>query len=321
MLTPSDYWDREVTVPVTPPSHSWMAHPEVRHYINRSIGGGEGTWPLDWFQKAYPDRVFRRALSIGCGTGALERDLAKRGIVERIEAFDASPASIEIATKLAADEGLAERIHYTLADFNTVQLSPSTYDFICFHQSLHHVQELEHLLEQVLTALVPDGILYLDEFVGPSRDYWNEARIRWYRALYQFFPREFRHFDEFAMPIQEEDPSEAIRSSEILSRLLIGFDIENFRGYGGNILAMMFPDLLVHKLTEDQVLTMIDCEKALIAAGAPHFHAIIVARPRTGTLQRLFARSRYKTESTFPGATTWIRSLIRSLRGRSESFW
>ncbi|MEO6487006.1 MAG: class I SAM-dependent methyltransferase [Thermoanaerobaculia bacterium] len=318
MLKPSEYWDREVTAPVTPPSHSWTAHPEVRHYINRNIGGENGTWPLDWFQRVYADRVFERALSIGCGTGSLERDLVRRGIAKHVDAFDASTTSIEIARAAAAAEKMS--ISYSVADFNSLRLPEGGYDLVCFHQSLHHVQELEHLLRQVRKALRPGGLLYLDEFIGPSRTFWNDYTIRWYRALYRLFPRNVRYFDEFAMPIQEEDPSEAIRSSEIYSRLVIGFSIEQFRGYGGNLLAMLFPDLLVDQLPGDLVRTVIAAEQSLIAAGAPHFHAVIIARPKFGFSGRL-ADIRYRAEDKLPHITQPFRSFIRRLRGRREDYW
>ncbi|MEA2490468.1 MAG: hypothetical protein QOH21_2260, partial [Acidobacteriota bacterium] len=122
MPTPAEYWDRESTQPVTPPSHSWMAHPLVREYINESVGGGQGMWPLDWFQKAYPGRRFWNAMSIGCGTGALERDLLQRNLVDRIDACDASVQSLKIARETAATEALAERVHYFEADFNVLDL-------------------------------------------------------------------------------------------------------------------------------------------------------------------------------------------------------
>src|SRR5436305_7097367 len=318
MLRPSQYWDREATAPVTPPSHSWMAHPEVRHYINRSIGGQNGTWPLDWFQQRYPGQTFARALSIGCGSGALERDLVRRGIVGSMEAFDASPLSIDVARTKAAEEGFSERIQYSIADFNVVTLPPASFDLICFHQSLHHVEALEHLLFQVRRALRPGGMLYLDEFVGPSRTFWNDSTLRWYRALYHLFPRDVRYFDDFAMPIQEEDPSEAIRSSEILSRLVIGFTVEEFRGYGGNVMAMLFPDLVVERLTDEQVQTMIAAEHELLHGGAAHFHAVIVGRPKRGAAG-VFADFRYRLEHRFPNFTMSLRSALRRLRRRHEN--
>jgi hypothetical protein len=58
----------------------------------------------------------------------------------------------------------------------------------------------------------------------------------------------------------------------------------------------------------------------LIGAGAPHFHAVIVARPKGGTASVL-ADLRYRIEHSFPSVTVPLRSLIRRLRGRPESSW
>lgn len=300
------FWDAEV---VNPTHNSWMAHPIVRDYINESISGmpGQGLWPLDWFQRAYPDRHFSRGLSVGCGTGALERDVMKRGFCAAMDAFDASPGSLEVARREAEATGIGGRVQYSLADFNRVALPRSTYDIVFFHQSLHHVSRLERLLRQVLRTLKPGGLLYLDEFVGPSRHYWSESRIAFYRALYQYFPRQVRFFDEFAMPIQYDDLSEAIRSGEIRARLRTGFRIVHERGYGGNILAMMFPDLHVERLSNELVEQMIRSERSMLASGVPPFHAIIVAEPRRG-IRRLIARATYLIQ---PKAKRIARELRR----------
>jgi len=240
---PTAFWDREATAPSTPPEANWMAHPLVRHYIDESISGNPGLWPMEWFQRHLAGRTFRRALSIGCGTGPLERDLLRRGIVARIDAFDGSPKSIEIARAEAVAAGLDDRVEYSVDDFNTVELPRAKYDLVCFQQSLHHVEKLERLLLQVRRCLAPDGLVYFDEYVGPSRTHWNALTTRWYRVLYHLLPRGIRYFDEFQEPVQHEDPSEAIRSGDILSRIFIGFDVDEFRGYGGNLLAMLFPVL------------------------------------------------------------------------------
>lgn len=108
------FWNSEVQVPT---HNSWMAHPLVREYINQSISGPDEGWPLDWFQKAYPGRRFRHGLSIGCGTGALERDILARGICQTMDAVDASEVSLDIARKEALGKGLSSRVNYFTADF------------------------------------------------------------------------------------------------------------------------------------------------------------------------------------------------------------
>jgi len=62
------FWDREVIER----SHvTWMEPLLVRHYINESISGHYGTWPIEWFERQFAARLpFNRGLSIGSGGGA-----------------------------------------------------------------------------------------------------------------------------------------------------------------------------------------------------------------------------------------------------------
>jgi len=298
------FWDRQA---INPTHHNWLADPRVRTYVNTLIGGGEAVWPLDWFQQRYPHR-FPAGLSVGCGTGALERDVIRRGICERMDAFDASDVSLERARDAAASAGIGDHIHYRKDDFDRVALPSRAYDIVFFHQSLHHVSRLERLLRQVRRALRPGGLLYLDEYVGPSRTYWDQRTAAWYRALFRMIPEDVRYQQELLIPVQWDDWTEALRSGEILSRLRIGFRIEAFAGYGGNLLGIFFPQMLPGRVPEWLVDKLIEAEKALIASGAPHFHAVIVAEPKRGSAA-IAATARYLVE---PKA----RRLRRELRLR-----
>lgn len=274
----TEFWNREA---IAPEHHNWLAQPQVRPYVNTLIGGDSSSWPFNWFVRTYP-RQFPSALSVGCGTGGLERDILRRGISERVDAFDASDESLAVARREAAAEGMSERIRYYTADFERVTLPRRTYDIVLFHQSLHHVSRMERLLRQVIRSLKPGGLLYLDEYVGPSRTYWDRETIGWYDALYQLVPREMRWWDIFQLPVQWDDLSEAVRSGEIESRLRIGFDIEHFRGCGGNVLAVLYPGLAPGTVSEEVERQLIAAEQRLLASGAPHFNAVITARPKRG---------------------------------------
>jgi SAM-dependent methyltransferase len=115
-------------------------------------------------------------------TGRLERAMARLGIAADIDAIDGSAVSIDIAHARAREEGLPG-IRYRVADFNHVRLPRATYDVVVFHQSLHHVTSVEKLLERVLASLSPDGLLFLDEWTGPSRFEWNAERLARARSL------------------------------------------------------------------------------------------------------------------------------------------
>ena len=288
-MNAENFWDREVAAPT---HTSWMEHPKVREYILRSISRAEeGLWPVDWFMRWLGGRRFARALSIGCGTGPFERDVVRKNLVDRIDAFDGSTNSLRIASDLARAEGMASRARYFAADFNEPSLPGRTYDVVFIHQALHHVAKLEKLLRSVLLALKPGGVLYLDEYVGPSRSDWNDQLIAPQRAMFGKLPGVSRRVEALPLPIQWDDPSEAIRSSEIMKQLKIGFDVREVRGYGGNLLSVLYPAVDFDR-AQGAIDAVIEEEKRLLASGASPFYAVIVATPKRG-LRKLLASWRY----------------------------
>lgn len=300
------FWDREAAAPQLP---SWLAQPKVREYVNKAISGGTA-WPLEWFKATWPRR-YKRGLSIGCGTGALERGLLDLDLCEHVDAFDASSVSLAIAQSEADKHPQGSRIRYFQADFNTVRLPTDTYDLVLFHQSLHHVARIERLLRHVARALQPEGLLYLEEYIGPSRGYWTQRRFAPYAALYQMIPREMRWFDALGPPINYDDPTEAIRSGEIVSRIVLGFEVAAFQGYGGNVLSVLIGGINPPSVTPWVWDALIQAEQSLLAAGAPHFNAVIVAKPKRG-VQGLRARIAY----LFAPKWRRLRREIRTLLGR-----
>ena len=285
----AQFWDREVA---TPTHNSWMADPAVREYINTCVSGTPHAWPMDWLAQWLRGRRFESALSIGCGTGALERDLIRRGFCSHVDALDGSSQSITIACDLAREAGVADRIHYFVGDFNDPDLPRRHYDVVFFHQSAHHVAKLEKLFAAVLRSLKPDGLVYLDEYVGPSRNDWNDDLVRVHRTYYQRIPSAARVYDELPLPIHRDDPSEALRSSEIVPQLMRGFRILEQRDYGGSLISVIFPSLRADAITREMVNDMLVEEKRLLANGFPSYHAIIVAAPKRG-LAGAAAAARY----------------------------
>ena len=286
----ASFWDREVA---DPRYQSWMTHPHVRHYINGAISGSPHDWPLDWFRSFLAGRTFRRGLSIGCGSGALERDLAGRGLVDRIDAFDGSSESIRMARQEAEKAGYAEQLRYTVANFNEPSLPRRAYDVVFAHQSLHHVAKLEKLFRAVLAAMKPDGLFYLDEYVGPSRHDWTGTTFAAHRAIFEMIPDRLRYVSVLPLPIESEDPSEAIRSNEILPELRVGFDVVERRDYGGNLLAPIFQYIDSSTEGADALVdSLIVAEQELLSAGQESFYTVIVARPKRGVAASL-ANLRY----------------------------
>jgi len=300
-MSAENFWDRESSAPT---HTSWMEHPRVRDYILRSISGTEeGLWPVDFFLRRIGSRRFGRGLSIGCGTGPFERDVIRKNLVDRVDAFDGSTNSLRIARDLARKEGMLDRIHYFAADFNEPFLPRATYDIVFIHQALHHVAKLEKLLRRVLLSLKRGGVLYLDEYIGPSRTDWSDDRIAPQRAYFDKLPADAKRSATLPLPIQEDDPSEAIRSAEILEQLRIGFDVREFRGYGGNLLSVLYPVVDFDRTPIDRAIAE---EQKLIAGGQRSFYALIIATPKR-SLRKLIASIRYFAEPK-------LKRVVRELR-------
>lgn len=282
------FWDSEA---IEPTHATWMSEPAIRDYIAASVGGATPKWPTQWLAESLGGRRLGRVLSIGCGTGALERDLASHGLCEAVDAFDGSIASLRIAREEAQRAGL-DRIRYFAMNFDEPTLPRAVYDAVFFHQSAHHVAKLEKLFRAVLLALKPDGFVYLDEYVGPSRNEWTTDLARAYTRAYESLPAAVRMVEHVPYPFQANDPSEAIRSSEIVEQLKVGFTITATRPYGGTLLSVAFPYLKHDQLTPALVDHLIVAEKELLANGAPSFYTVLVGRPRRG-VGKLYASLTY----------------------------
>jgi len=221
----------------------WMAHPLCRQAINRRVSGSIHEWPLDWFKRVHVARPFERGVSWGCGLGAFERAAIRTGIARAVDAFDVSSKSLEDARREAEKEGLAG-IEYALGNFDDPRLPPGRYDVVFFHASLHHVRRLERLFRRLRRALPPKGAVYVDEYVGPSRGEWTFARLAAAQQFLDAIPDAAKLHGRIGLPIERDDPSEAIRAGELTSFLKQHFDMVEWRPYGGQLAALVFPNLL-----------------------------------------------------------------------------
>lgn len=236
----SSYWD-ENRAKANDPTF-WMAHPLCRQAINRRVTGSPHEWPLDWFKRVHVPAPLSRGVSWGCGLGPFERAARKLGVVDEIDAFDVSAASLKDAAEEARKEGV-EGIHYTLGDFNRPDLDGDRYDIAFFHASLHHVAALERLFRRLSFALKRGAQIYVDEYVGPSRSEWTFQRLERAQAILDRLPADAKINEMIELPIEANDPSEAIRSSEIPRFLEEFCDVQVWRPYGGQILDLVLPNV------------------------------------------------------------------------------
>jgi len=238
---------------------AWMEHPRVIRHINKRTTGDE---TLTWFSyigNKYFQNSVNRALSIGCGEGGLERHALAQGMVELFDAIDISQGAIEKAQQAAKKAGFLQRVNYSVSDLNQLTLTPNFYDAVFASMSIHHIEALELVFEQISQALRTGRYFIFNEYVGPNRFQLPEERITLINDTLKILPSRFRRFIQNGIvtpqvkiyhknpPLlwfEENDPSEAVRSADILPVLEKFFEIIEFKPYGGSLLQFMLQDIV-----------------------------------------------------------------------------
>lgn len=146
-------------------------------------------------------------------------------------------------------------INYQVADVNKIVLSKNKYDIAFGSMAMHHFSNLEHIFNELRKSLKPNGLFILNEFVGPSQFQWTEKQINITNELLEILPekykvdlttgdlkeRIYRPAIEF---MNDYDPSEAIRSSDIVPLVAKYFKIEERIDYGGTILHLLLQNIV-----------------------------------------------------------------------------
>jgi 2-polyprenyl-3-methyl-5-hydroxy-6-metoxy-1,4-benzoquinol methylase len=102
-----------------------------------------------------------RTLEIGCGTGALARELAtRRGA--RVTAIDLSPRMIDVArVRTPASLG----VEYCVADI--MALAPSGFSIAIAVNTIHHLP-LAEVAERMASSIVPGGLVLIADLFDAS---------------------------------------------------------------------------------------------------------------------------------------------------------
>jgi len=110
-----------------------------------------------------------RLLEIGCGTGALTLQCARRGA--RLTAIDISPRMLAVARRRVSAAGLAERIEWHMIDAAsaTSQFAAQSFDKIVLSLLLSELsaEEAGYILSGCRRLLVDGGCLILADEVAP----------------------------------------------------------------------------------------------------------------------------------------------------------
>lgn len=254
-------------------------------------------------------------LSVGCGAAGQEIIAAENGLFEHLDAIDLSPVALEEARRTARAKGV-ENVSFREADFHDLEPPAESYDVIFMNMSLHHVRDLDPLLSRIAAALRPQGFFLINEYVGPSQFQFGELQLSIVRNLLEALPEELRH-DVTTGEIKREyerksvefwnmvDPSEAIRSSEIVPALDRHFRVVERIDYGGTILHLLL-EHIVHNFDNGDpyhlaVLRLLGkIEDILIAQGVLESDFTLMALAKKDASHRLVGGPEDEAEGSAP---------------------
>jgi 2-polyprenyl-3-methyl-5-hydroxy-6-metoxy-1,4-benzoquinol methylase len=275
------YWDRQFQVAEPPKPSGWLEMELIeKEYIRPQVSGDREVYYLTYFANTRLGHIpVKRVLSLGCGGGNLERALASMGVSQRIDGIDISKESIQYSRERAKTEGLDDRLVYGVQDINSIKLPERFYDCVIAKMSIHHVQELEHVFDEVRDSLKPDGVFMLNEYVGPNRFQWTDDQLNYANQMFGQLPDRIRKaapvlriYRPTIKDMLAADPSEAVRSADILHVLRKKFQIIEYKPYGGTILQLVLMHTAAlfdmrEERDRDQLREMCGTEKQLISQG------------------------------------------------------
>ncbi|MBA2674886.1 class I SAM-dependent methyltransferase [Ramlibacter sp.] len=292
----AQHWDNwQARVAQQPARYGdWADHPVILGLLQEELFGSPSVSVLDFFKASCPAFESAHALSLCCGDGAFERQLVAAGVFGSVTGMDLSPARVEAAN--AARGEWAGRLAYEMGDANSGAFGTACYDVVFAKAALHHVEALEAMFAGVRRCLRPGGRLAAIDFFGPTRFQWTDRQLALANAFLQRLPDALvrRPDGSLHRNLQRPtvahmialDPSEAVRSGELLDALRASMRTEHELDAGGAVLNLVFDGAIVNNFEAGRpehdawIHEAFACERAHMAAGdIGSDFKVIVARP------------------------------------------
>jgi SAM-dependent methyltransferase len=258
-----EYWGQR-----EPHIRSWWQSPIVVAEIQRRVTGDPAKSFEEYFRERHCPQPFGRALSLGAGSGHMERAMLELGICREILGVDISEARVEHANALVP-EHMRGRLVFECANLEVWRPS-GRFDLLIARDVLHHIARLEELCESIVELLMPGALLYVDEFVGPTRFQWTDKQLEVIGRLLDRLSPELvedlvlgdgtprrRAIRPTVENMIASDPSESVRSEEIPGILGEHFELVELRPYGGAVFHQLFNRLMGNFAGQDDLVRVL----------------------------------------------------------------
>ena len=109
-----------------------------------------------------------KALDIGCGSGAMVRDLLDKGF--DVVAADISQNMLDATRKTVAGHSRAKHVEYTLQDIESMTLKSNAFDVVVCAGVIEYLKTDYNSLREIHRVLKPGGIAFIStqNLLGPN---------------------------------------------------------------------------------------------------------------------------------------------------------
>lgn len=256
------FWDNYQTGGEGSEGGSWWDSPVIVAECQKMISGNANMNMQQFFKKCLQGHSLEKGLSICSGSGEFERSVIDNGLCRQIDAYELSEERVEEGRTMAKKGGYA--IRYYQEDVNQAVFKNDHYDIFFSWSALHHIENLEGVIYNARRCLKKKGVLAAQEYIGPNRFQWTDKQLEILNRILKRLPERLRT-DPKTGNVKERvkrptinhmmntDPSEAVRSSEIIPVLQKHFNIRILRYFGGAVFHPLFDDIMSNFDPENEI--------------------------------------------------------------------
>lgn len=235
----------------------WELLQEIQKYQFKEMTGNEETdfltFTINYCRENFPVAGLR-ALWVGCMDSDPSPEVVqfRTGMFSKIEVMDIAGELLYRQRQLTLDKGIKD-IEYIRQDFNEVELEENAYDVIFSVGTVHHTENLELFFSQINKALKAHGKLIIRDYVGPNRLQFTDLQLGIINQILSILPDKYKKKSDGSVKdtvfscdlehLMKVDPSEAVRSQDIIEIMKEKLEIVNLSYTGGTILHPMLSEI------------------------------------------------------------------------------
>lgn len=255
-------WDDFHARTVGSPRRHWWDSRIILEHCQRLLSGEPSADFYQFLKKEFVKDTLDRGLSICSGSGEFERGVLDHHICRSVDAYEIAEERVREARRAAVEKNY--QINFCIEDVNKSVFRRNHYDIAFSWAALHHIENLEGVCENLGNALRDGGLLVVQEFIGPNQFQWTDRQLEVMNRILDILPERLRKHPEtgdlisnIRRPSIEEmnasDPSEAIRSRDIIPVLERFFTVKTIRYLGGSLYNPLMSEVIGNFNDDDEM--------------------------------------------------------------------